>query len=1249
VTDSQAHPEPAGGPDPETRSDLLEQRSDEVQWPAEHPDDDALPVNYDFRPAPAGGEPAEQALLVGCTIAGPGGLPAARVLADSFLRHHPGARFVVLPVGGPAEVRGEALSAEAIGVDAAEFARLAVACTVDELRAVLRPRLLRHLLGSGATVLYLEPSVQVFHEFDDLLRELTPDRPVALVPRVLRTLHADGYRPSAADLSDAGPFDPSALAVRPGAEDFLDAWAEQVAADPSGGMLLEGAPALADHLVLRDPGVGLSVWNAAQRELVANSDGSCAVDGSLLRSVHFDGFQPERPWLLSTHFADRPRVLLSEHPVLAGLCAAYRNALVEAGYTHEQPHPYDALPDGTPLPVALRRDYLAAWQGGEAPPSPFDSGDSAREFLEWACEPADDAQRAHGGSRWTAAVWRDDPVLRRDYPEPFGADAAEFREWCTGVGVASGRVPEAAVRGREDAGSALVDQLGVAVLGTGRTAELVRAAVRASGLPSADTPYYPVVLRCDPGLPVPTGRHLVDVQPDGPSSAAEIWVLSESARQANRRSGGPNARVVALPVLDPGPVDLPTRKGARARHGLSDEFVVGAFADHADERRDNVLGLVTAFLAAFPDRSDVRLLISVSGAAAHPEAAERLRLATVSDARVLLVEDDTGADSLLAAVDCVASLHRAEGGDRYALRLLDVAARGVPVLAADHGAVAELLGAHGARLVPCQAQGEPDLEAAAEVLRQAAEDPEATTAFGAAARDYVLAEHSVGHAAERLREHVEHAYRNWRTKWAKDRHGDLDDPLRPLLAARHALHRAPDVGAGGGRNSVAPALRKAVLRMLSHYDEHIRDVMRSLVDGVEKTAAELLRRQYDADGGGEELDLLRNELARVEQRTDRLEERLTSADDSMVRARADLADQHRRLRALETGGAEPADRESGPDTGALAERLDTLTSAVERTLDRIDALERERAEEAKAQELESGLRSATNDAAHALHRTDVLQRILLREHERNTGSGDGSTSPVLCDAGLLRLPADDSLMLPWLSSHATWDADVSALIDSLLEPDGIFLDVGSYIGYQTVRVLSRLGNSGAVVAVEPAARSRELLHRNVEVNVPAAGSHRLVVLDRAAWDSQEELVVEPALSGGLAVRPAGESEEEGERITGARLDRELENHADLEGLKLSVVHVDVGSRVHRILGGLVRLLRRDKPSIVCTFTPEGIKELGDDPASALREFGTWGYELVPVGRTGAVSAAELLEAIEAAGEVSTVKLWLRPKSKPQAG
>lgn len=1266
------------------QSGLLQQPEEtfgEPEWPSETPEDGTVSADA---PVP---------WLLGCTVACRTQLPAARVLRDSFLTSHPGARFVVLLLDRPETVdeqeRAEVLTPEDIGVDAVEFARLAMACTAEQLRAVLRPRLLTRLLESGAAVLSLEPSVQVFGGFDDVVAGLTPQRPVTLVPKVLRPLFVDGLRPSTTDLAESGTFDPDVLAVSPGGEQFLAVWAEQARADPTAAVtFLESASALVDHQVLRDPGVGLSVFNAAQRALDVSAEGRYQVDRHVLRSVHFDGFEPHRPWLLSATYADSPRVLLSEHPLLARLCAGYRNALVDAGYTRQQAHPFATLAGGTVVPVALRTAYRRVWlhaeQAGEnVPASPFeppqDHGDPVASFMDWACAPENEWQRVAGASRWSAAVWADDPLLQRDYPEPFGADAAAFHEWCAGVGVASSRIPPAAVRERADArSSAMVDQLGVAVLGTGRLAELLRVAVRASGLPSADVPYYPVVVRCDADLPVPAGRHVIDVLPDGhlghgevPSAGentgvAETWVLSEAGRRAGRRAGYASARVVTLPLPDTGRVELPTRKGARARHGLSDEFVVGSFVDHSDERQGNALGLVNAFLAAFPERADVRLILAVGAAGTHPEEAERLRLATTTDPRILLLEDDDQGGVVLAASDCVASLHRAEGGaggDRYALRLLEAAAQAIPVVAGDHGAVAELLGRHNAKLVPCHSPGEPDIEAAAALLGESAGDPDGTAAFGAAARERLLAEHSVTRAGEDLRDRVEQAYRSWRAKWAKDRHDEHDDdPLHPLLIARHALHRPPEVGVGG-RNSMAPALRKAVLKALGHYDEHIRDIMRSLVDGVEQTAAELLRRQSDT---GRELDVeaLRTELVQLGRRQDQLGAQLVGTDDGMVRARADLADQHRRLREVEedldSERTRPADGRPAKGGGddridALAERLDRLTGAVEKTLDRIDTLERDWADSKRSQEhrLETGLRTANHDAAHALHRTDVLQRVLLREHERNTETGDGTGTPVLCDAGLLRLPSDDTLMLPWLSSHASWDGEVSALIDSLLEPDGVFLDVGAYVGYQTVRVLSRLGKSGAVVAVEPCGRARELLQHNVAVNVPEESGARLTVLDIAAWDSSGELAAERSVTGGLDIGAesadgaAGGSEPgEGSGVQGVRLDRELENHPLLQELSVSVVHVDVGSRVHRILGGLVRLLRRDRPSVVCSFTPSGVRELGDDPAAALREFDTWGYELVPVGRSEAVSVDGLLEAIGATGATSTVKLWLRPKGQP---
>ncbi|GAB2760329.1 FkbM family methyltransferase [Salinifilum aidingensis] len=1207
----------------------------------------------DHRSAPRGNTGGASRELIGCTLARRDQLPAARVLRESFLQHHPAARFALLVVDRPDLVdpdEPDAVDVTELGLSAVEFARLATACTAEQLRAVLRPRLLRRLLGAAATVVCCEPEVRVLHPFDDVLA--AEDRPVRLVPRVLRPLVADGLRPGPDDLAEAGMFDPHLLVAAPGAERALEEWQAQLDSDPAGAApRVDGLAVLADHAVLRDPGLGLSAFNAAQRQL-ARGEENCTVDGAPLRSVHFTGFQPERPWLLSAAFADNPRVLLSEHPLLAELCAHYRNALVRHGYTAAAPHPYDHLPDGTPLPEPLRRDYLHAWRGqGDPPPSPFApaSGeeDPAAEFLRWAAEPADDRQRDAGGSRWTAAVWAADPVLRRDFPDPFGADAAAFHEWCLGTGHATGRVPGGTVRAPAGRQATLLDQLGVSVLGAGPLAELLAETARASGLPTSDTPCYPVVLRCRADAPVPAGRHVVDVAlaSEHPTAgAAEAWYLSEQARITARGTSGPASRVLPVPVPLREPIGLAARKGERARWELSDEFVVAAAVDHATEHADNALGLVNAFLSAFDDEPDARLLLLVAGAARHPEAAERLRLATASEPRVLLTEHPEAdavpyeAETTLAAADCVLALPRAEA-DRHVPGLVRLVARGVPVIAADAGGLGAVLGSAGAWLVPCSAGGAPEPERVVELLRAAAADREELAESGLRAREHARSQHAPADVGARLRERVEQAYRSWRSTWSEGSSGErtAQDPLRPLLVARHALHRAPDV-AEGARGAMTPALRKAVLKVLGHYDEHLRDVLRSLVDGVEGTAAELLRRQERADGTDPEV--LRVELARLARQQEQLAEQVLHADDAAVRTRTELAEQQRRLRAVEQQGTEDERWD------AVAQRLDGLTGALERVVDRVDALEQRQTRE---QEWEPGVRAASLDAANALRRAEMVQRVVLRDHERaaedEAASGAGTT-PVLCDAGVLRLPADDTFLLPWLSQHATWDTEVSGLLDALVEPGSAFLDVGAYVGYQTVRMLNA-HELGAAVAVEPSARAADLAHRNVAENVPKRMRERFALLAGAAWDGPAELIGWPGAVGGLDVQQEadGAPADVAEQVRALPLDAAWAARPELVGardLRISAVHVDVAAQLHRVLAGMAELLTEHRPSVVCSFAPDGVARDGADPVAVLHGIAEHGYELVPVGREVAVGADDLLAAVRSSG-AHTVKLWLRPE------
>lgn len=1156
--------------------------------------------------------PEFQPAICACTVATAAELPAVKVLSSSFLAEHPEGRFVALIVDAQPEHTGPGLITPLdIGVAEIELHVLATSLDAAGLKTAMVPRLLEALLSQGMPVLYLDPWVQVFGSLTKLVLEALRNAPVVLLPRTLRPLPSDGLQPGPAELHELGAFDPGFIAVGEGAEPYL-------------GSL--DMPAIVPHHVVRDARVGLSVWNVSDRPLHRTESGTLAVVGEDLLTVHFRGFDPRRPWLLSADFAERPRVLLSEHPEVAELCTAYRAELVRSGWTVAPvPYRFDSLIDGTLIPSELRADYRAS----ELTPPPAFGEDGGGGFLIWACEPTE-----HGGTRWADAVWRADASLQQQFPAPFGADADAWREWCAGVGVASGRLPVPAVPQPRGEGPALLDQLGVSVVGSGPLSELMLAAARASGLPVSTAAGYPVVVRTSSADEVPSGRFIVEVALDATAAddrtdVNELWLSSEVSRAAAERIGGPIVRVVPVPVHDVGVRE----------HESGDVVVYAAIADHSLDRPGNVLGAVSAFLSAFPDRADVELRIAVSGAFEHPEAAERLRLATASDQRISLVEDD---DVCLTA-DVVVSLHRGGADDRIALRLAELAVRGVPVVASGHGAVAELFG-KTAVLVPCQGV-EPDVQAAAQLLRSLADDLPTAVALGAAAREHVLSVRAVPRVAEVLRERVEHAYRGWRARRPKPK--PEVDPMLALQSAKHALLRQPNVD-GPHRTPMAPALRKVVLRALDHYDNHMRQVLHTLIDGVERTVSELVNRQdaLKAGVGAGELELLRAEVEQVAERQSHFGDQLVGVDDGVVRVRADMAGQGRRLRDIEDAVvAEAAKRAKATDV--LAERIDKLTVALDRTLDRIDTLESKVVEVFR--ERDTRLDAAIRAAGHAQQTADALRRVVVRQHEVSDDAPAVRSSLVLCDAGMMRLPSDDAFMLPLLSSNGVWEPDLAELLDSLVEPDGIFLDVGAYVGYHSIRVLSRLGLMGAVVAVEPDASAAALLRHNVSANLPAAVAGRLTVIEGAAWESAGELAVSPTLTGGVSVAPlAADAGEDVARVRSVRLDKELEEIALVQGMKLSVVRVDTPGRGHRALAGLVRLLRRDRPHVFLEFSATSTAEFGDDPVTVLKEFGVWGYDLVPVATRQAASPDQIVKAMEG---LRSITLWLRPRpvgAKPAA-
>lgn len=1248
---------------------------------------------------------SDQAFPAAGTIVARNYLPAARVLAGSFLRHHPGGRFAVLVVDAADEeldVLAEAapeieiLGPGHLDIPAEEYGRMAFAYSVTELSTSVKPWLLRRLLKDSSTAIYLDPDIEVFAPFAGYVGELAERHDIVLTPHVLEPMPRDGKRPSEADIMASGVFNLGFIGVSGAAEPFLEFWAERLRQDAISSITeqlftdqrwVDNVPALFRHTVIRDPGFNVAYWNVYQRPLRRDADGRITAAGEPLKFVHYSGYRPEKPWLASTHFSDKPRVLLSEQPVLAELCAGYRDQLIAAGYSRaldEVPYRWNQLPDGTKVSPSLRRAFRQAWVDAErddepAPPSPFHRDPA--DFLRWATEPATPQQKRAGLNRWLLSIWQYRPDLQKAFPEPLYADAEAFRSWCAHSGISEAEIPASVLDlPHHSAPVPIEDTVGVNVLGyltaelgVGEMGRLAHDSVTASGVPVATVvedstvsnrtghplpsdarlgdPVYPVSVLCvNADMTAATlglhpdlgrGRHVIGLWSweleDFPPAmhkafdlVDEVWTISEFCATAIEKFSPVPVHVFPVPVRDPFDGGVAPRRPAG-----DTTTVLFAFDYNSVFERKNPLGAVAAFTRAFPDRDDVRLVIKSINGAKHPGDRERLRAAVAGDPRITLIEDYLSADEvrdLYSTADCYLSLHRSEG---FGLTVAEAMAHGLPVIATDYSGTAETL-APGtgwpvpSRLVPVGKDNgpyppkalwaEPDVGAAAAALREVADDLDGARERGRAAREHVLKTRSFEAAAKWARERIEDACD--RRRGGHRDAGELSAPVRAVREAREALKWRADPSAAS-KVPLASTLRRAVLRLIDHYDHHQRTVIAALLDGVESGLDQIVTRQRETDG---QVEHLTRHLERLDRDRGRLDRQLAASADAvadlerqLVEERAKAATRFEELRL------------------ATAGRVDDLDAKLMRLLGERD------------QRL-THVERATADAVGTL---PALREGLRRHHDLLDPPVGPVSETVPTDVGLLRLPADDTVVLPWLRTYGSWEADESRLIDRLLPAGGVFVDIGAHVGYFTVRALRRVGPEGTVVAVEPWQPVRELLEHNVAANV-ASAVDALTVVPAAAWDDSENLrlgLSPDGNSGDNRITPDGHIEVPAVRLDGL---------AALAGKRIDVVKSDAQGCDHRAIAGLSGLLAEHLPHVVCEFDPAAIRAAGSDPVAVLRGYRGLGYRPVAV-TTEVVVAAEQADDLrvpcpgDATGDdelVATaladpagfITLWLRPEA-----
>jgi glycosyltransferase involved in cell wall biosynthesis len=224
----------------------------------------------------------------------------------------------------------------------------------------------------------------------------------------------------------------------------------------------------------------------------------------------------------------------------------------------------------------------------------------------------------------------------------------------------------------------------------------------------------------------------------------EVWAASDFVRGAIAAATDRPVHVIPLPIGEPAPIT-----SSRDQLELPEGFLfLFSFDFLSIVERKNPVALVQAFKRAFrPGEGAVLLIKTVNGSRAA-RALRRLQAAAADHPDIHVVDGYVSAstkDATIAACDCYVSLHRSEG---YGLTMAEAMAYGKPVIATAYSGNLDFMDEANSFLVPFslttiprrrgpysagEQWADPDVDAAAELMRYVYDHPDEAREIGHAA------------------------------------------------------------------------------------------------------------------------------------------------------------------------------------------------------------------------------------------------------------------------------------------------------------------------------------------------------------------------------------------------------------------------------------------------------------------------------------------------------------------------------------
>ena len=415
----------------------------------------------DLRPLPTGdrGMTGSQPVLHACTIVSKNYLSYARVLARSFLDHHPGGRFFVLLVDridGHFDASAEPF--ELIEIETlkniAYVKALLFKYTVLEANTAVKPFFLEHLLATEELdrLLYLDPDILVLRPLDHL-SDVLDQQAIALTPHLTAPIEDDAF-PDELAILRSGTYNLGfiGLARRDPVDQFLTWWQGRVldrcVVRVEEGLFVDQkwidlVPGFYPNVgIIHHPGYNVAYWNLHCRHVETGGmadGGDVRVNGEPLAFFHFSGLQPELPEIVSKH---QNRFRLGDLGNVRYLFERYISLLRNAGLseTCTWPYAFERFDNGVAIPNLARAQYLSLGSDRSRFGDPFATG-GEDSYWRWMNRSAR-RRTPPFLSRLLFYLWETQRELQIAYPDPGGGDLDRLAEWINVYGKQTYALPD---------------------------------------------------------------------------------------------------------------------------------------------------------------------------------------------------------------------------------------------------------------------------------------------------------------------------------------------------------------------------------------------------------------------------------------------------------------------------------------------------------------------------------------------------------------------------------------------------------------------------------------------------------------------------------------------------------------------------------------------------------------------------------------------------------------------------------------